>query len=338
MWDVVRFFALAALPAVNFFVRFDHLTDYWVGQARLAELIPFVRANLGLAGLLKCLLGAAAIYLFGRRHPKPPGTSRTCDFAIPGLAFLLGILAPLPLAFTPKYPALVRDWAPYFTGYLSFLCFTVAAWGALRVVARSRAGSWTWGGIAAALCVIAALNSIAGEGVMRQQARHGLRWRLMRAFLQTRYLHAIPDGAVIVAPALWEGIEQYWSRYVAAHAGRHIEFPRNIPDRLARLSATGRLYWADTLPNREDGLLAISRVEREQTDGTDGISERLLSDRTLLIGTRDYAHESLSVTTGGGPRQIVLPRFQFDSGAWEAEIDEPHMVAGTMRFRTLPGP
>ena len=51
---------------MNFFVRADGLAGYWVGSAHWDQAVPFVLANLSLAGALKCVL-AGAVFVGGRR-------------------------------------------------------------------------------------------------------------------------------------------------------------------------------------------------------------------------------------------------------------------------------
>jgi hypothetical protein len=249
VWNVVWRFALTGQPGVNFFVRADGLAGYWVGSAHWDQAVPFVLANLSLAGALKCVLGAGAVYLWGKKKLEgkrlevevekeeakklavkeldaESGRGRAGgqwrrDAAIPVLGVVLAFLVQTPLAITAKYQALAEAWAPYCFGYLSFLSMTVAFWGGARWLRRALSGKPAWarsaafGSLGAGLLVVMALNGIANQGTFRKDERHYAPWRLINALVRSDAFRDIPEGSVIVAPSLvdvslWNTVPPNW--------------------------------------------------------------------------------------------------------------------------------
>jgi len=361
-WQVIRLFALLSAPAVNFVLRLGGIANYWVAHPKLAEIVPFVAGNLTLTGFLKATLGGVGLYLFGRGRGGQPVAHRFGpDVVIPVLAFLLGFVVQVPLALTPKYQQFAVDLAPYITGYFSFVCFTVAGWGVLRLLAkalagRSRlAGSLAFGGLAALFFLAAGMNSIANEGQIRKHEQQYLRWKLMNAFLKADVFGNLPDSAVIVAPGLSEGIGDsnwqskgdYWTQYVAEHTGRTIVVADRVPTIARSLIATGRLYCAQ-LQNTWDGGQALLLLSRITAIDEAALGQGLLSDTVVLIGDRDYHDAAISMLLSGkgpayasssggvfqiGPlRHLPLPPFRLENGAYVTQVHQPGMVAGTWRL------
>ena len=362
-WNVIWRFALLGQPAVNFFARLDGLTSYWVNNPRASELIPFVINNLSLVGFLKAVVGALILYWFGRSWGAPcaPAAGRVTDAVIPGTAVVLAFALQIPLALTPKYQEVAGAWAPYLTGYFSFLCLTVAGWGVIRLLAQAlagrgpRAATPVFAGLGVALLLVAAMNSIAGEGVFRMQARHYLKWRLMNALLQTTVFRDLPQGAVIVSPTLWEGIERdwdtgrdrYWSEYIRRHSGRILELLPEMPPNAAGLITVDRLYAGEIQRGFDDdgALLLLSKITRQVVGAA---KETYVSDDLAIIGYRDYKDLAITLVTAGkgpdrasfegGPFQFGpltyrgLPSFQPDHGAWVTREAQADMIVGAWRL------
>jgi hypothetical protein len=350
VWNVIYQFGVTGLPVVNYFLAPAGAPKFWIGHARLAEAVPFVIGNLTMTGFLKSVLGGVTVYLFGAeqsavRGPRRPG------LAIPAIALVLGFLLQAPLAVTPKYQALADAWSPYITGYFSFLCFTVCLWGLLRVLAgtvdgRPRLAAALFGILGALVFAGAAMNAIANQGVERKQEQHYVQWKLMNALFRTAVFRAMPNGSVVIAPTLWDGIEyvtwndldKYWTDYVRGHSGRPIQVVQRAPANSHDLMTLGRLYCAQVQRpfDDENGLLLLAQLKAGKGDDP---SEPFLSNQVALIGERDYKDAVLSTVTrdpGSDDASVVRKDppvdFRFDNGVYVARIDRPGMVADSWQI------
>jgi len=317
---VIGLFGIGGLPGINFFWQSVYISQFAVGSVASDGLVRFIANNLTAYEFFvgcgfSCIVLVMGwninqlleydqfrLRLLGRRWLKKGEVKGHKKFLWTAVvAVAVAFLVQLPLGLSPKYQKDTRLWAPYITGYYSYIAFSIAlACTAIFVFSNGRKlnGIWFKGIIALSGCssmVLFCLNAVASEAVIRSQEDHYAKWRLVRMLARSDIFKEVPRHAIIVAPSLWRGIspafsqsEGYWNEYFANHFMKPV---RVVPS----LEAVA--------PSRYDGLplyyCAVDQgVEPKYTTlmfsavRNDGYG--LLTDRIYLVGWHDFKRDYLS--------------------------------------------
>jgi hypothetical protein len=344
-------FLLASLPGSNFVVQRDLVQQYSIGQFRTLGIAHFLTRNLTALGFLQACGALVAILLYGaakNQGQAAASTEERSSLSAAGMAIILGILMPLPLTLTAKYQGVAHIWAPYLTGYFSFLAFAVAAAllyeGLLDGLQRRPFGKLAAAALIGAICFFFTIvTSVANEAIQRKQEAFSAKWRVVNCFLKTQTFRQLRDNSVLYAPSLWhEQIQtqsdDYWTKYVFAHSGRGIPVLRDEGEAVQRV-AQQPVYYCEVIraPGALDAALLVSRMA-----AGDAGHGKLVSNAAAIITEKDFKAAELAFTRAGrgktasadfdplDPRGFVeIPPFAQEKGVFVATFATPTMVVGS---------
>ena len=196
----------------------------------------------------------------------------------------------------------------------------------------------------AALLVV--VNREASELVLAQQEKGYAGSRLVDLFMKSKPFAAIPEGAVLVAPNLWDDIsprweqyEPYWASYIRLHAGRHLQVVRAMPDLSQVPRVPGRMYYLEKQGSGMAGesVLLLSDLFVKNDEPADPRSRTIAVISARPFGGMGLVFQLASElpAEGLGPVTIGIPEAaplhtQFDGTAFFSTLDVPEtFLAGT---------
>ena len=356
--NVIFDFAVFAFPTANFFALAPRLAFFSNGSLDKDGALRFLLANVTAMDCWWALLLASAVALLAwlfdavvrpsEQGPMPsdggPGGLAASPSRLSravAIAFVAAFATQIPVALSPKYQADPRAWAPYFTGYLSYVAFTVCLAALLPLAVRriaARGGTsvrWLIVGAGCVCFVACVLNAVASGAALRSQADHYVKWRLLRLADKNGAFQKMPDGSLIVAPSLWNGISpawqpgrQYWSEYFARHFEKRVRVVADWPE-LGR--EEGNVYHVSLLQanDTEDSAILCARVD--WCDG--GFCGQRLSRNVSVISESDLKAKDLSVvkTDMLASVSLGLPESGRRGVAMDLPLDGRAVIAGGYR-------
>jgi hypothetical protein len=353
IWRVLRFFAFGSFPGANYVLQGNLVRDYVGGSIHENGLVP-IFASLGGAELLWIVLLSALVPTFmavcWKQLAGPCLVLRKQGLWLAGLAALIAVMIPIPVAMTVKYQS-DPLYSPYISGYYSFVIWCVGITAAVAALCgltshwSGRARAALQVAVTSAVVLVACANVVADDAVIDEQERAGLKWRMVNLFMGTDAFRKMPDQAVVLAPSLWGDIDphfgrytQYWSDYVQGHSRRPVSFVKEVGvDELKRPS----LYYLEVqpLPGTRTGVVLFAPMRRPTGDET-----MFVTDEFTMVAERPYRRTSLSVLTAlknspadsavsgslrGNWEQPGPGEFQCQGGACSAIFHQQGMVLGT---------
>jgi hypothetical protein len=363
LWTVGRAvvtYAISSLPGANWFYGITKGARQ-LEMAQGGGWLGFLRRHFGLT---ECVLGVgigATVWLYirhgqvlwsgdGRRSAswpavlEPAGSWQRRSLLVASIAIFTAFATQVPLALVPKYNRDPINLAPYGPSFFAFVCFCVGAAALLMAIA---AGRGAFRSAVAAFCAAGAfvlcvasreVNTLAVAALESDYAPS----RLMEAFIRSKVFASIPDGAIIVAPSLWEtaslalpGDAEYWGGYVNLETGRHLQIRPTLPDRFVIPRAPGQMYYLEQqrLMGGDAALLLSQFYIRSGEEGLSGnsvtvISNRPLIDKAVIFEQSSYADRPPRVNAG--ILQAVALSSQYDGHVFVSSVPLPDgFIPGT---------
>jgi hypothetical protein len=359
MFEVIWYFSAFGFPAASFFSQPEFISRFSIGSIAQDGWLRFVLNNLtGTNWFFAALFGAGVVFLLWNIRAILAGSRKNSDcedngqfartrflapLAIAGvLGFLAALVVEIPVSLSPKYQADPRGWAPYITGYFSYIGFTAgfaplllfAVWrAAQKSVMAHRLAVIGIGGVCFGMAL---LNGVASDAMVRSQADHYAKWRLLRLAEKSGEFRALQNGSVIVAPSLWDGISPawqdaatYWPSYFEKHFGKQV---RVVPDWPALGSEQVGVYYGSVIPGTDAGDFVLLFAKVDWCEG--GACGSRLSNRVSVFSLGDLKSKDLSVVLpeAGACRQLFISETGRSKGIQQAiPLREIKPVAGGYR-------
>ena len=349
-------FVAYSLPGANFVANRGTISSRGIGSVQTLGYLHFAIANLraDAIALALLILGVVALWASNLRSAFGEPCLRTRHrtvrriLVVTTLALACGLMAPALQVLTPKYGSVdsARAWAPYLSGYYSFLAWMVVlalAFPLLAIALRPWRNVWL---VVTALlglgcACVSAMTAVANDAVAGTQRELSAKWKLIELLTRTHFFAGLPPNAGFIAPSLWDGTPnpswdsgKYWTKYFSARAARPVSVAPDFGEVRNRMQHAPVYYLEHQwLPDREHSVLLISRIG-------DFPAATTTSDSVLLVCQRDFksaALEFLSSTPGlnqlaPGFWRVLIPAFQYENGAFVSEVQTPGLVVGTGRL------
>jgi hypothetical protein len=335
---VVWQFSVSSLPPYFFF--HEKYEALFRNDSR-AWGLDGLRIWLHAGALVKAAL-VGGIYAFVMLRPVAVAAARRRRLAAMLAAGVVYFFAPSVLpALTRRYQDEIQQQLGMQASYFSSFAWMWTAAVLLLLASQTLRGVVRRvfvGATAAVLMCASVFVDYTNAGVAQWQGQGRARFEMVDAFLATPDYAAVPEGAIIYAPSLWQTVgtinyvgtaidprpspderyENFWTFYFTVRGGKRV----SVTDRLERIPPGWRGFYflRHARPGAAGGeYLVFAHVERGSPSPHRLVSDRVVAyDRSSwvsrMIGGTVVDTGGAPVTVGvvGGPRTETAGPFLFD--------------------------